>query len=185
MTIPRSSFPPTKLCLSRGQLFTRCQIRPTGTGAPDRHLGHCTIPIPQRLTTCRFHPVPHLEEPGATAAKLPAGSYLPAAGQPARPARPPTAPGPAPRRTRRPRGAHGAPHPPRPSAAPAGAPRRAGGARGGGSWIRERVRHPQYPAGRNGQRGSHAHGSRRHRAEAGVRFRTRSVRRSASGAPPH
>lgn len=134
MTIPRSSFPATKLCLSRGQLVTRCQIRPTGTGAPDPHLGHCTIPIPRRLTTCRFHPVPHLEEPGATAAKLPAGSYLPAAGQPARPALPPTAPGPAPRGT---------------WSAPSSEAERS--ARGGGGWMRARVRHPEILRGGTGR----------------------------------
>lgn len=73
-------------------LVTGCQTQSAGTEASIRisppSRGTAPFPFLSASRLASFQPVAHLEGLRATAVKLPAGSYLPAAGQGAQPALP-------------------------------------------------------------------------------------------------
>lgn len=103
LTTPSSSFPsnkdPASYIISRGRqgtfhlLVTRCQTRSTGTGASNTHLplelGHCTIPIPQHLTTCQLPPRGPLGQARSNSCETPCRT-LPACSRARSPAFPPS-----------------------------------------------------------------------------------------------
>jgi len=112
---------------------TECQTQPAGTGPPDPYLppelGHCTIPIPQRLATCQLPPRGPLGRAGSNSCETP-GRILPACSRAGSPAFPPPSP-----RTQPPQSGSG------PSSEAGDVPPRSGG--GGPSH-----RNPRGPEGR-------------------------------------